>query len=93
MLVVANQAPGARERYSITREEAERTAWTIDPDGRRLEGAAAINRVLEVLGVWRALSTLYRLRPIGALEEAAYRWFATRRSKFRRFGVDPEYDE
>ncbi len=94
MLVIANQKPGALERYGVTREEADRAAWSIDPDGRRMEGAVAVNRVLKELGgPWPALASIDGLRPIEAIQEAAYRWFAPRRSKFRRFGVRPECDE
>ena len=91
---IANQKRGALERYGVTREEADRAAWTIDGDGRHLEGAAAINRVLaELGGIWPTLAKLYRVAPIGLAEEAFYRWFAGRRSRFHRFGVTPECDE
>ena len=94
MLTIANQKPGALERYGITREQADRAAWTIDADGARLEGAAAINRVLaELGGPWAVPAAVYRLRPAAALEEALYRWFAPRRSRFHRLGVRPECDE
>jgi len=94
VLVIANQKPGVLERYGVSRAEADRAAWTIDSDGRRLEGAAAISRVLSALGgVWSAVAALYRLPPFAAAEEAFYRWFAKRRSRFRRFGVKPECDE
>jgi predicted DCC family thiol-disulfide oxidoreductase YuxK len=91
---IANQKPGVLERYGVTREEADRAAWTVDRDGRRLEGAAAINRALRELGGgWRVIAATYRLPPLSAVEEAAYRWFAPRRSKFHRWGVTPECDE
>jgi predicted DCC family thiol-disulfide oxidoreductase YuxK len=94
VLAVPNQKPGALQRYGVTREEADRAAWTIEPDGRRLEGAAAVNRALaEVGGLPSALALLYRLPPIAAIQEAAYRWFAPRRSRFARLGVTPECDE
>lgn len=94
MPAIASQQPGVLERYGITRAEADRAAWTIDSDGRRLEGAAAINRVLaELGGPWWVLAQLYRLPGVGALEEASYRWFAPRRSRFHRFGVTPECDQ
>jgi predicted DCC family thiol-disulfide oxidoreductase YuxK len=94
VLAVANQSPGALERYGVSRAEADRAAWTVDPSGNRLEGAAAINRALDELGGgWRAISALYRLRPIAAAEEAFYRWFAPRRSRFHRLGVTPECEE
>jgi len=94
VLAIANQQPGVLERYGITRPEADRAAWTVDPEGRRLEGAAAVNRVLaELGGAWSVPAALYRVPGIGTLEEALYRWFAPRRSKFQRFGVTPECDE
>jgi predicted DCC family thiol-disulfide oxidoreductase YuxK len=94
VLAVANQSPGILERYGITRAEANRAAWTVDRDGGRLEGAAAVNRVLAELGSpWAPAASLYRVRPLRAIEEALYRWFAPRRSRFHRLGVRPECDE
>jgi predicted DCC family thiol-disulfide oxidoreductase YuxK len=94
VLAVASQKRGALEGYGVTRAEADRAAWTVDRAGRRLEGAAAINRVLHELGgTWASLAALYRLQPVAAAEEALYRWFARRRSRFHRFGVKPECDE
>ena len=94
VLVLPNQSLGALERYGLTRAEADRAAWTVAPDGTRLEGASALNAVLrEIGGGWSAVAGLYRLRPIGAVEEALYRWFVPRRFQFARFGVTPECDE
>ena len=94
MLAIANQKPGALDRYGITREQADRAAWTIDAGGTRLEGAAAVNRALaELGGAWAVLAWPYRLRPVAATEESVYRWFAPRRSRFHRLGVTPECDE
>lgn len=94
MLVVANQKPGVLERYGVTRAEADRAAWTVDAEGRKLDGAAAINRTLHELGGgWRALGALYRVKPLAAVQEAVYWWFAPRRSRFHRFGIVPECDE
>lgn len=94
VLAIANQRPGVLERYGVTRAEADREAWTVDRHGRRAAGAAAVNRVLrEMGGVWPAIATLYLVRPVAALEEAGYRWFAAHRSSFQRFGVRPECDD
>jgi predicted DCC family thiol-disulfide oxidoreductase YuxK len=94
VLAVANQTPGVLERYGITRAQADRSSWTIDAEGRRLDGAASLNRVLHELGGgWRLVAATYRLPAFAAVEEALYRWFAPRRSRFRRFGVTPECDE
>jgi predicted DCC family thiol-disulfide oxidoreductase YuxK len=94
VLVIASQKPGVLARYGLSRDEADRAAWTIDGEGRRMEGAAAINRVLrELREPWTALASVYRLQPVHALEEALYGWFAKNRSRFSRFGVRPECDE
>ena len=93
MLAIANQSKGVLARYGVTREEADRAAWTIDVEGR-LEGAAAVNRVWRELGGgWAVLARPYRLGPVAFIEGAAYRWFARHRSSFHRFGVLPECDE
>ncbi|SRR6266851_7723708 len=93
VLAIANQSKGVLARYGVTREEADRAAWTIDGEGR-LEGAAAVNRVWRELGGgWAVLARPYRLRPAARVEEAAYRWFANNRTRFSRFGVSPECEE
>ena len=82
------------EQYGLTREEADRSAWAIEPGGRRFEGAAAVNRVWwQVGGGWRLLAAAYRVRPVARIEDAAYAWFAGNRSRFGRFGVTPECDD
>jgi predicted DCC family thiol-disulfide oxidoreductase YuxK len=94
VLVIANQKPGVLARYGLSREEVDRSAWTIDRDGHRLAGVAAINRVLrEMRGPWPSLAGVHRLKPLASLEEVGYRWFARNRSRFRRFGVRPECQE
>jgi predicted DCC family thiol-disulfide oxidoreductase YuxK len=94
VLAIANQKRGVLARYGVTREEADRAAWTIDLDGRRLEGAAAVSRVMREMGSgWAIVARAYQLRPLAAVEEAAYRWFERNRSSFHRFGVSPECDE
>jgi predicted DCC family thiol-disulfide oxidoreductase YuxK len=94
VLAVANQKPGVLERYGITREQADRASWTVDRSGARLEGAAAMNRVLQELGMpWRAAAAAHTLGPVAGLEEAMYRWFAARRSRFAKLGITPECDE
>src|SRR2546428_13293846 len=90
VLVVANQKPGILERYGVTREEADRAAWTIDRSGKRLQGAAAISRVLDELGGgWSVPAAAYRWRPLAALGEGFFCLFASNRSRFHRFGVAP----
>ena len=94
VLAVASQKAGVLDRYGMTREQADLSAWTVDRHGERLQGAAAMNRVLHELGMpWRLASAVYRLGPMAGLEDALYRWFAPRRSRFAKLGVTPECDE
>ena len=93
VLAIANQKRGVLSRYGVTREEADRAAWTVRGEDR-LEGAAAVNRVWRELGGgWAAAARGYRLRPLAIVEEAVYRWFSRKRSSFHRFGVRPECEE
>ena len=94
VLVTPSQKPGIAARYGLTREQVNRAAWAIERSGRRLEGAAAVNRVLEEAGgAWPTVALIYRLRPLAALEELGYRWFARHRSSFRWLGARPECEE
>jgi predicted DCC family thiol-disulfide oxidoreductase YuxK len=94
VLVIANQKPGTLARFGLSSAEAQRAAWAVDRGGRRLEGAAAVNRVLrEIGGPWATLAAVYRLKPAAPVEEAVYRWFARHRSWFHRLGVRPECAE
>jgi predicted DCC family thiol-disulfide oxidoreductase YuxK len=91
--VVPNQGPGRLERVGVSRAEADRSVWLVEPDGRRREGAAAISGTLEMLGgPWRLLVLPYRARPLAKLAEVAYRWFARNRHRLARFGATPECD-
>ena len=94
MLVLPNQQRGVLERYGISRVDADSSVWALTRDGRRWEGAAAINRVLhEIDRPWSALASLNRLAPMAAIEEIFYGWFSRNRAKFHRFGVRPECDD
>jgi predicted DCC family thiol-disulfide oxidoreductase YuxK len=93
VLAIANQTRGVLARYRVTREEADRAAWTIEGEAR-LEGAAAVNRIWrEMGGGWLVVALPYRLWPVAAVEEGIYRWFARNRSSFHRLGVRPECQE
>jgi predicted DCC family thiol-disulfide oxidoreductase YuxK len=80
VLAVPAQASGVRERYGLTEEDTDRAAWAIDRDGRRLRGAAAINRALAVLpGAWPRLAALYRVPPLRWAEDLLYELVARTR--------------
>src|SRR5438093_10722598 len=85
VLAVANQTRGALELHGVSRQEADRAAWTIDRDGHRLQGAAAINRVLaEMGGGGRAVAAPAQGRPVAAAERASYRLLASLRARCHR---------
>src|SRR5258708_14458010 len=94
VLAMANQKPGGVDRHGITREQAGRAAWTIDTEGRRLEGAAAVNRVLAELGGLSAVvASAYRPPGVPAMEGAAYHGFEPPRTRIHRRTVQPPGNE
>jgi predicted DCC family thiol-disulfide oxidoreductase YuxK len=78
-----NQAPGVTEAFGLTREQVDQEVWVVEPSGRRFSGAAAVNRVLEVLGgpYW-ALAQLYKVGPLAWVERKFYHWFSANRTQF-----------
>ena len=91
--VLPNQGTGVLQRFGVSRAEADRSVWLVEPDGRRREGAAAVSGTLEILGGgWRLIALGYRTKPSAALAEAAYRSFARNRHRLARFGATPECD-
>lgn len=80
-VAVERSQGGGAERLGLTKAEAERAAWAIEPGGRRFEGAAAINRVLSELGGgWAVVAAAYRFIPMRWLEDRYYRRVARRRA-------------
>lgn len=80
VLLRASQGGGA-EGLWLTKAEAERAAWAVEPGGRRFEGAAAINRVLRELGGgWAVIGSLYGFPPLRWVEDRYYRRVARRRA-------------
>src|SRR5258708_38645897 len=62
VLAIANQKRGVLARYGITREEADRAAWVIGPDGVWSEGAAAVNCGGRGMGGgWAGVARAFRL--------------------------------
>jgi predicted DCC family thiol-disulfide oxidoreductase YuxK len=76
-----NQEPGLIERLGLTPAEVERASWAVEAAGAKFEGAAGINRVLRELGGgWAAVGALYRVPPIGWVEDRYYARVAKRRA-------------
>jgi predicted DCC family thiol-disulfide oxidoreductase YuxK len=93
VLALPSQVPGTTDRFDLSREALDRAAWTIDRSGRKLNGAAAINRTLAALGGgFRLIAALSRLPGVGWVEDRVYRWVAGHRQYFRRLSVTPECD-
>jgi predicted DCC family thiol-disulfide oxidoreductase YuxK len=55
--------------------------WAVEADGKKFEGAAAVNRTLRELGGrWALLAALYQLPPIRWVQNAYYGRVARRRA-------------
>lgn len=95
MLVLPSQTRGVLERHGLTRAEAERSAWAIEPGGRAYAGAAAINRALaELGGGWRVVSAAYAIPPLAWMQERVYRQVARNRHALARlWSATPACDE
>lgn len=81
--LVAYQSEGVTERFpSISEREFRESVQLIGPDGSRWEGAAAVEKIFELVPRARPLSWLFRVpfaRPIARL---LYRVFARHRDRF-----------
>ena len=86
--------PGLTERYSLSRAQVDREAWAISPDGTYWSGAAAVNRIFQILGgAWAWIAAIYKLPPIRWIEDRLYRWIADHRTWLsRRISAPPEWD-
>jgi predicted DCC family thiol-disulfide oxidoreductase YuxK len=77
----ASQEARVIESLRLTREEVGRAAWAVEANGRKFEGAAAINRVLRELGGgWPLLGSLYLLAPFKWVEDRYYTRVARKRA-------------
>ena len=76
-----SQEEGLIQKLGLSSEEVARASWVIEPGGRKLEGAAGINRVLKELGRgWALLAVAYSVPQIRWIENAYYRRVARRRA-------------
>lgn len=64
----------------LTTEQAEKALWTVEPDGTKQNGAAAVNVVLDSLSGLRLFQRLYNLPLIGSAEDIVYSIIAENRS-------------
>jgi predicted DCC family thiol-disulfide oxidoreductase YuxK len=80
--VRAWQQPETLERAGLTPEAVRTAAWLI-VDGQRYRGAAAINAALGLVTGNPIFMGLYRFVLIRPLQDLAYAWIASNRSRFR----------
>lgn len=80
--MIAYQNEGVRARFpEIPAGELERAVQLIGPEGR-FEGAAAVEKILQLLPSGRALGRVLRIPLVRPLAERLYRWFARNRHRF-----------
>lgn len=90
VLALPNQTPGLLQQVGLTHEQAGASVWTAAPDGSKLAGAAALNRVLrEIGGIWRLVSLAYGVPAVRWLEDRAYAWVARNRHRLAGLWGDP----
>jgi predicted DCC family thiol-disulfide oxidoreductase YuxK len=78
--VVTSQAPGVRSRFPWIPPDAYRDSLqVVEEGGRTWQGAAAIERILDLLPRGRWISWLFSLPFARPLAERFYRWFARNR--------------
>jgi predicted DCC family thiol-disulfide oxidoreductase YuxK len=81
------QKPGTAELLGVSADRLTESAWWLDASGVVFSGAEAMNAALSAaLGTTLPLR-IYRLPGVGAAQDAAYRWVAAHRYRFR--GVTP----
>ena len=78
--VVPSQAPGVQARFPWIPARAYRESLQlVDRSGRTWQGAAAIERMLDLLPRGRWIGWVFSLPFARALAERFYRWFARNR--------------
>jgi predicted DCC family thiol-disulfide oxidoreductase YuxK len=78
--VVTSQAPGVQARFPWIPPDAYRESLQlVAADGRTWQGAAAIERILDLLPRGRWITWVFSLPFARPLAERFYRWFARNR--------------
>jgi predicted DCC family thiol-disulfide oxidoreductase YuxK len=78
--IVPSQQPGVMERFPWIAERAYADALQlVAADGTTWQGAAAIEKLLDVLPKGRWISWLYKIPFARGLADRFYRWFARNR--------------
>ena len=78
--VVTSQAPGVQTRFPWIPPDAYRDSLQlVEEGGRRWQGAAAVERILDLLPRGRWITWVFSLPFARPLAERFYRWFARNR--------------
>jgi predicted DCC family thiol-disulfide oxidoreductase YuxK len=81
--IVPSQNTSVYARFPwIPAEAYAEAVQLIGPGGRTWQGAAAIERLLDVLPRGRLISWIFKLPFVGVLADKFYRWFARNRYRF-----------
>lgn len=79
---VASQAPGVRERFHwIPAQAYLESVQLIAPDDTTWQGAAAVERTLDILPRGAFITWIFSIPGIRPLAEKVYRWVARNRYK------------
>ena len=96
--VVTSQAPGVQARFPWILPDAYRESLqVVEEGGRTWQGAAAIERILDLLPRGRWITWVFSLPFARPLAERLYRWFARNRyrlgcgahCRYRPHGAEP----
>lgn len=78
--VVPSQAPGVMARFPwIPAHAYVEALQMVGPGGRTWSGAAAIERILDVLPKGKLISWVFRIPFVRGLADRFYKWFARNR--------------
>jgi len=86
------QRAGVLERFELTTVDVSSSVWAFERVSgaarpRRIRGAAAIMRAIDVARGGRSMERIMRIPGVRWLAERVYRWVAAHRSRLR--GVTP----
>lgn len=80
MEVVSSEAPGVQARFPwIPARAYKESLQLVGPGGRTWQGAAAIERILDVLPRGKWISWVFSIPFMRTLADRFYRWFARNR--------------
>ncbi|MFN2202317.1 MAG: hypothetical protein ACK2UO_13995 [Caldilineaceae bacterium] len=79
LYVVPFQWQWVLDRAGLTISQAEQSLWTVSPHGVKRSGAAAVNRVLDVIAGWDVCERLYKAPLMASVQEGIYRTVARNR--------------